>query len=478
VATDGGLTNGSVCVRTVQAVERTTLGCQSLSLAPNESATVSVAVGEWPANVTGRQTLEAVVAAGNEPQPLATHDQTVTVIRKGDDPDGDGLPNEREAALGTSLWSNDTDSDGLTDAVEVRTYETNASDPDTDGDGINDSAEVNQYHTDPTAADSDSDGLADPEEVAIGTDPNRADAVGDGLEDNLEVETYGTDPNAVDTDGDGLEDGAEVHEYQTDPTDPDTDDDGLADGPEVNTYGTDPTNPDTDGDGLDDGPEVKRYETDPTDPDTDGDGVDDAAEVETSGVPVTPLTAGLAAAALLVVLGGFVLWRSDKRPITWARAAVVGGESDRDATSTAGAGDHEGAADSDAPPDAASAGADDGDEPGARAAPDAGDESGGDAGAVADNRGAEASLDAADSDEVPPEFLSNEERVLAVLDDHGGRVPQSTLVEEIEWSKSKVSRVLSGMEADGDVVKVDVGRGNVVMRPDDLPPGVESPLDE
>jgi len=68
--------------------------------------------------------------------------------------------------------------------------------------------------------------------------------------------------------------------------------------------------------------------------------------------------------------------------------------------------------------------------------------------------------------------------VFTLLDDHGGRMRQADLVEETDWSKSKVSRVLSAMEDDDTIVKVDVGRGNVVMRPEDLPPGAESAFEE
>jgi len=84
----------------------------------------------------------------------------------------------------------------------------------------------------------------------------------------------------------------------------------------------------------------------------------------------------------------------------------------------------------------------------------------------------------AEGEEVPTEFLSDEEVVFTLLDDNDGQMRQAALVEETDWSKSKVSRVLSAMAEDGSIVKVDVGRGNVVVRPEDLPPGAESALDE
>jgi uncharacterized membrane protein len=73
---------------------------------------------------------------------------------------------------------------------------------------------------------------------------------------------------------------------------------------------------------------------------------------------------------------------------------------------------------------------------------------------------------------------SDAERVRRLLDANDGRLPQSEIVARTDWSKSKVSRVLSAMEEEDSIVKVDVGRGNVVMRPEDLPPGAESAFDD
>ncbi|MFB6304629.1 MAG: helix-turn-helix transcriptional regulator, partial [Haloferacaceae archaeon] len=92
--------------------------------------------------------------------------------------------------------------------------------------------------------------------------------------------------------------------------------------------------------------------------------------------------------------------------------------------------------------------------------------------------------DAADEPETPGagggvayEAISNEERVLRVLDDHGGRMRQSDVVDETDWSKAKVSRVLSRMEEEGEVVKIDVGRENVVARPEEVPRGANPPFE-
>jgi hypothetical protein len=491
VESDAGLDRGTVCLGVVDPARE--LGCQSLTVPAGGNATATVSVGDWPANLTGTGQLRVAVTAPNASGPLDTRTIPTVVLERDGDRDGDGLTNEREQSLGTSLRSNDTDGDGLGDAVEVETYETSPNEADTDGDGLGDDAEVNRYQTDPTKVDTDGDGLPDPRELEVGTNPNKADTDGDGvadglevntydtdpttpdtdgdglddgteineyetnpleadtdddgLDDNLEVNTYDTDPNQIDTDGDGLEDGAEVTTHETDPTDPDTDGDGLDDGAEVNTYGTNPTNPDTDGDGLEDGPEVDRYETDPTDPDTDGDGQSDPVEVGASGAAGLPLAlvGGVAVGGVALAVLGFLVW-SGRTPMATSRGAepAAAGERAKPPETEEGA--------SEPAPDRAEQ-----DEPDRSA--------GGDDGATDD-----------EAEPVPTEFLSDEEVVFAVLDEHDGRIRQAELVEETDWSKSKVSRVLSAMADEDSIVKVDVGRGNVVMRPDDVPPGAESAL--
>jgi uncharacterized membrane protein len=57
----------------------------------------------------------------------------------------------------------------------------------------------------------------------------------------------------------------------------------------------------------------------------------------------------------------------------------------------------------------------------------------------------------------------DEQFVVDLLLANDGRVRQSVVVETSNWSKSKVSRLLSRMERDGYVEKVGVGRENVVV---------------
>ncbi|WP_255194947.1 helix-turn-helix transcriptional regulator [Halorarius litoreus] len=72
-----------------------------------------------------------------------------------------------------------------------------------------------------------------------------------------------------------------------------------------------------------------------------------------------------------------------------------------------------------------------------------------------------------DSSVAPPSSvtgLDDEEAfVVDLLHSTGGRLQQSAIVEASDWSKSKVSRLLSRMERDGLVEKVSVGRENVVL---------------
>lgn len=54
------------------------------------------------------------------------------------------------------------------------------------------------------------------------------------------------------------------------------------------------------------------------------------------------------------------------------------------------------------------------------------------------------------------------ERVEVLLERHGGRMKQAAIADELEWSDSKVSRVVSGMVDEGIVTKLQLGRENLV----------------
>ena len=109
-------------------------------------------------------------------------------------------------------------------------------------------------------ADSDSDGLTDALENTTCTDPFDADTDDDGISDGVEdanhngVVDYGeTDPCDIDTDDDGIQDGTELG-YTLDDIGPDTDTDIFQ--PDLDPGSTtDPLDDDTDDDGLLDGEE-------------------------------------------------------------------------------------------------------------------------------------------------------------------------------------------------------------------------------
>jgi hypothetical protein len=64
------------------------------------------------------------------------------------------------------------------------------------------------------------------------------------------------------------------------------------------------------------------------------------------------------------------------------------------------------------------------------------------------------------------ELLSNEERVLALLEHNGGRMKQQAIASELEWSAAKTSQVIGKMRDAGDVETFRLGRENVVSFPD------------
>lgn len=115
------------------------------------------------------------------------------------DSDGDGIPNYVEDLFGLDHSSNDTDKDGLDDAIELYITGTDPTLEDSDRNGILDSNE-----------DSDGDGITNIEELKLGTDPSKADSDTDGINDYEELNTYKTNPLKADSDADGALDGWEI----------------------------------------------------------------------------------------------------------------------------------------------------------------------------------------------------------------------------------------------------------------------------
>lgn len=76
------------------------------------------------------------------------------------------------------------------------------------------------------------------------------------------------------------------------------------------------------------------------------------------------------------------------------------------------------------------------------------------------------------------ELLTDEDRVLRLLNESGGRMRQVNIVDETGWSKSKVSMLLSDMEDDGTISKLRMGRENIVSLSGHEPEATQSSLDD
>jgi len=88
--------------------------------------------------------------------------------------------------------------------------------------------------------------------------------------------------------------------------------------------------------------------------------------------------------------------------------------------------------------------------------------------------------DAADTEPAVPdeELISDEDRVLSMLEGNGGRMKQVDIVDETGWSKSKVSMLLSDMEEEGEISKLRVGRENIISLKGNEPEAAGSPFDD
>lgn len=221
----------------------------------------------------------------------------------GVDSDGDGTPDHLD---------DDSDNDGISDALEagdtlVTTPPVDSDDDgtpdfqdlDSDGNGVRDDLEGEadidgDGRTNRVDLDNDGDGLLDTEE--IGPDPTMPrDSDGDEIPDMNELDSDGdtisdTEEDVFDTDADGL----------LDRTDLDSDGDGWTDAEEAGDADlltpardsdgdliADYRDPDSDGDGLSDAAE-RVYRTDRVNADTDSDGVSDLIEIGAGTGPLDP----------------------------------------------------------------------------------------------------------------------------------------------------------------------------------------------
>jgi len=113
-------------------------------------------------------------------------------------------------------------------------------------------------------------------------------------------------------------------------------------------------------------------------------------------------------------------------------------------------------------------------EPGAEHEPGPADEDAGRAGEADARHGEFGPVAPAVSDE---ELRSDDERVISLLEERGGRMRQVDIVANTDWSKSKVSMLLSGMEEEGVISRLRVGRENIVSLAGHEPDAAGSPFE-
>lgn len=73
---------------------------------------------------------------------------------------------------------------------------------------------------------------------------------------------------------------------------------------------------------------------------------------------------------------------------------------------------------------------------------------------------------ATDEQEPPMELLSNEEQLLRLLDENGGRMKQKEAADELGWSAAKTSQVVGDLRDESELESFRLGRENVLTHPD------------
>lgn len=71
------------------------------------------------------------------------------------------------------------------------------------------------------------------------------------------------------------------------------------------------------------------------------------------------------------------------------------------------------------------------------------------------------------SGEPPAELLSNEERVMRLVRERGGRIKQQEIVQEFDWTDAKTSQVVRDLREDGELEGFRLGRENVLRLPEE-----------
>ncbi|WP_058825866.1 hypothetical protein [Haloferax sp. Q22] len=187
------------------------------------------------------------------------------------------------------------------------------------------------------------------------------------------------------------------------------------------------------------------------------------SETPAPGDDPFPTTTALIALALVVLVGAGALYLR-------SRGALGGGDGGADAADTATGTVAEASADS------TTASADEG---GSEAA--ASDDAA--AAAASAGAGADAAADDADAGDdgepsPPPELLSNEERVLRLIESRGGRIKQQEVAGALDWTDAKTSKVVRGMRDEGTIEGFRLGRENVLRLPEDDEDGDDGDSEE
>ena len=74
--------------------------------------------------------------------------------------------------------------------------------------------------------------------------------------------------------------------------------------------------------------------------------------------------------------------------------------------------------------------------------------------------------DSLDASEFQDPLLSNEEQVMRLLEANGGRIKQQRVVEELDWTAAKTSKVVSGLRDENKIESFRIGRENVLTLPE------------
>lgn len=77
-------------------------------------------------------------------------------------------------------------------------------------------------------------------------------------------------------------------------------------------------------------------------------------------------------------------------------------------------------------------------------------------------------LDRTGDQEPPPELLSDEERVLGLLEDNGGRMKQQDVTAALDWSQTKTSNVVNDLQDDGKIEVYRLGNENTLALPGEI----------